>query len=189
MTALRHLLAILLLPAVVTILVPYRILAARPSSLAGWPTSDTLPLAASLAGVAVIASGLAFVGRTIRQFATEGRGTLAPWDPPKHLVLTGGYRHVRNPMISGVVLILLGEALAFRSVGLLWWAAGFWVLNATYIPLLEEPLLERRFGEEYRLYKEHVPRWVPRRTAWTPPWAREGDADGAIRLQRTPHPP
>ena len=163
MTALRHLLAILLLPVTVTLVVPYSILSSRPF--------PPLSLAAVLLGAGVIGCGLALVFVTIRQFATLGRGTLAPWDPPRHLVVAGVYRHVRNPMISGVVLILLGEALAFRSTALLEWALGFLALNMTYIPLLEEPLLERRFGDEYRQYKRHVPRWIPRRTAWTPPWA------------------
>jgi len=164
----RNFLSILLLPAVVTLAVPYWILSRRPADLAGWLSPATL--AALLAGAAVVGLGLLLVGGTIRRFATEGRGTLAPWDPPRHLVVSGVYRRVRNPMISGVILILLGEALALRSTPLLEWAAGFWVINAIYIPLLEEPMLEARFGDEYGEYKAHVPRWVPRRTAWTPPW-------------------
>ncbi len=161
MTALRHMLSILLLPATVTLVASYSILSSR--------TSHPLSLAAVLLGVAVIGCGLMLVFITIHQFATVGRGTLAPWDPPKHLVVEGVYRHVRNPMISGVVLILLGEALVFLSLGLLEWALGFISLNAIYIPLLEEPMLEGRFGDDYRQYKRYVPRWVPRRTAWTPP--------------------
>ena len=163
MTVLRHILSILLLPATVTLAVPYVILSSRPF--------PPLSLAAAILGALVIGCGLALVLMTIRQFATVGRGTLAPWDPPRHLVVAGIYRHVRNPMISGVILILLGEALVFRSIGLLQWALGFLVINVIYIPLLEEPMLEGRFGDEYRQYKRHVPRWVPRRTAWMPPWA------------------
>jgi protein-S-isoprenylcysteine O-methyltransferase Ste14 len=163
MTVLRHIVSILLLPATVTLAVPYVILSSRSLPPPGLP--------AAILGALVTGCGLALVAVTIRQFATLGRGTLAPWDPPRHLVVAGVYRHVRNPMISGVVLILLGEALAFRSLGVLEWALGFLALNATYIPLLEEPMLEGRFGDEYRQYKRHVPRWVPRRTAWTPPWA------------------
>lgn len=166
MTVLRHILSILLLPATVTLVVPYLILSARPFP----PWS----LAAALLGAIVILCGLTLVVVTIRFFATLGRGTLAPWDPPKHLVVAGVYRHVRNPMISGVVLILLGEVLGFRSLPLLWWALGFLALNMTYIPLLEEPRLEGRFGDEYRQYKRNVPRWVPRRTAWVPPWGAVG---------------
>jgi protein-S-isoprenylcysteine O-methyltransferase Ste14 len=162
MTILRHILSILLLPVTVTIAVPYYILSSRPFHL--------LSLAAALLGAIVILCGLALVLVTIQYFATLGRGTLAPWDPPRHLVVAGVYRHVRNPMISGVVLILFGETLVFLSRGLLNWALGFLVVNLIYIPLLEEPMLEGRFGDEYRQYKRHVPRWVPRRTAWTPPW-------------------
>ncbi|MEA2604806.1 MAG: hypothetical protein QOF89_5798 [Acidobacteriota bacterium] len=168
MTALRHILSILLLPATVTLVVPAFILSGRSADPVAWVPANPLSLAA---GVGVIGCGLALVFVTIRQFATVGHGTLAPWDPPKHLVVEGVYRHVRNPMISGVVLILIGEVLIFRSAGLFRWALGFLVVNLTYIPLLEEPVLERRFGDEYRQYKQHVPRWIPRRTAWTPPWA------------------
>ncbi|PYQ57317.1 MAG: isoprenylcysteine carboxylmethyltransferase family protein [Acidobacteria bacterium] len=163
MTVLRHILSILLLPVTVTLVVPYVLLSLRPFS--------SLSLAAAFPGAGVILCGLALVFVTIRYFATLGRGTLAPWDPPKHLVVAGVYRHVRNPMISGVMPILFGEALGLRSVPLLEWALGFLALNMTYIPLLEEPMLEGRFGDEYRQYKRHVPRWVPRRTAWVPPWA------------------
>lgn len=166
MTLLRHLLSILLLPATVTLVVPYYILSPRPF--------PSLSLAAVLPGALVILCGLALVFVTVRYFATLGRGTLAPWDPPRHLVVAGVYRHVRNPMISGVILILFGEALVFLSRGLLNWALGFLVINFIYIPLLEEPMLEGRFGDEYRQYKRHVPRWVPRRTAWVPPWGAVG---------------
>lgn len=163
----RHALSILLLPAVVTVVVPYLI-----ASSGGRPAASPLGTAAAATGVGLIALGLTLVCATVRQFATVGRGTLAPWDPPRHLVVEGVYRRVRNPMISGVFLILLGEALALRSAGLLAWSGTFLAVNATYIPLVEERGLERRFGDEYREYKRHVPRWVPRATAWEPPWTR-----------------
>jgi protein-S-isoprenylcysteine O-methyltransferase Ste14 len=120
------------------------------------------------AGACVGVAGLALVCATVWQFATAGRGTLAPWDPPRRFVATGLYRHVRNPMITGVLLILLGEAAAFRSAGVLEWAGVFFCINAIYIPLLEEPGLERRFGDEYRAYRAAVPRWIPRLRPWTP---------------------
>jgi protein-S-isoprenylcysteine O-methyltransferase Ste14 len=81
-------------------------------------------------------------------------------------VVRGPYRHVRNPMISGVLLVLLGEALVLRSRLHLTWACTFFAINAVYIPLLEEPDLEARFGESYREYRRHVPRLVPRLTPW-----------------------
>ena len=168
-TALRHILSILLLPTTVAIVVPCLILSSRPTGSGAWPASTPLGLVSILAGIGVIATGLGLICTTVWQFATRGRGTLAPWDPPQRLVVAGVYRYVRNPMISGVVLVLLGEALVTRSGAVLEWAVGFFALNAIYIPLLEEWGLERRFGDAYREYKAHVPRWVPRATAWEPP--------------------
>ena len=166
MIVLRHILSILLLPTVMAGVVPYLIVSSRP--FPAWP-GDGLGIAAVIGGVCVLALGLGLVCTTVWQFATVGRGTLAPWDPPKHFVVTGLYRHVRNPMMTGVILVLLGEALALRSPGVLEWAGTFAVINAIYIPLLEEPMLEARFGEEYREYKRNVRRWVPRLRAWEPP--------------------
>ena len=94
-------------------------------------------------------------------FATEGRGTLTPWDPPGRLVVRGPYRFVRNPMISSVLLIIIAEALYFRSPAITIGAAAFFLINAIYLPLVEERGLERRFGEEYRAYKHKVPRLIP----------------------------
>lgn len=104
----------------------------------------------------------------IRRFSTEGEGTLAPWDPSRRLVVQGTYRDVRNPMISGVLSILAGEAIFSGSLPILKWFALFAVLNAIYIPLIEEPRLVGRFGHDYLAYKENVPRWVPRFTPWSP---------------------
>jgi protein-S-isoprenylcysteine O-methyltransferase Ste14 len=81
-------------------------------------------------------------------------------------VARGPYRFVRNPMISGVILLLLGEACALLSAPHAAWAAGFAIVNLIYIPLVEEPQLERRFGEPYREYCRHVGRFVPRLRPW-----------------------
>ena len=123
-------------------------------------------LALQAAGVAVLAAGLVLFVASLRRFATEGQGTLAPWDPPRELVVRGPYRYVRNPMISGVLLVLLGEALVLRSRPHFLWACTFFAINAVYIPLLEEPDLEERFGEPYREYRRHVPRLLPRLSPW-----------------------
>lgn len=100
--------------------------------------------------------------------ATVGRGTLAPWDPTSRLVVRGPYRHVRNPMISGVLLVLLGEAAFLGSLPVLAWFAAVLAVNAVYFPLVEEPGLSRRFGEDYERYRANVPRWVPRLRPWEP---------------------
>ena len=122
-----------------------------------------------LAGLALVAAGLAMWTWTVRLFARVGRGTLAPWDPTRKLVVEGPYRHVRNPMISAVLGTLLGEAALLGSPGIAVWAAVFAVINTAYFVLSEEPGLERRFGEPYAEYKRHVPRWIPRRAPYLIP--------------------
>ena len=95
-----------------------------------------------------------------------GQGTPTPWDPTKKLVVAGPYSHVRNPMITGAFLILLGEANLLHSWTTAAWLGVFLVSNLIYLPLVEEKELEERFGGEYRDYKEHVPRWIPRLRPW-----------------------
>lgn len=115
------------------------------------------------------ASGLAFAVWTARLFRTIGDGTPAPWAPPRRLVVRGPYRHVRNPMITSVLVMLGAESLFFGSWHLAGWMLVFLLGNAVYLPLVEEPALERRFGDHYRLYKANVPRWMPRWRAWDGP--------------------
>lgn len=122
----------------------------------------------TLTGCLVIASGLVIMTLTIYRFATIGQGTLAPWSPTKKLVISGLYRYVRNPMILGVFIILIGESLALLSVRILEWAVIFLLINTTYFLVYEEPGLEERFGDEYLEYKKHVRRWIPRLTPYIP---------------------
>ncbi len=120
-------------------------------------------------GILFAAIGLTFAAWTVRLFLRAGEGTPAPWDPPKRLVVRGPYRHVRNPMITSVLFMLGAESLFFGSWHLAGWTLIFLAINAIYFPLMEEPGLERRFGEEYRQYKANVPRWIPRLRAWDAP--------------------
>jgi protein-S-isoprenylcysteine O-methyltransferase Ste14 len=122
----------------------------------------------SLLGAALIALGVGLMAQTIALFASVGHGTLAPWDPTSRLVVRGPYRRVRNPMISGVLCIRMGEALLFGSTALLAWWALFLAVNAVWFPLVEEPGLRRRFGADYEAYRAAVPRWLPRLRPWTP---------------------
>jgi protein-S-isoprenylcysteine O-methyltransferase Ste14 len=119
-----------------------------------------------LIGIVAIGLGLALFIASLRRFAAEGQGTLAPWDPPRRLVVRGPYRRVRNPMISGVIFVLAGEAALLRSMPHLEWALTFVAINLIYIPLLEEPMLGARFGADYERYRAHVPRFLPRWRAW-----------------------
>ncbi|MGH3042562.1 MAG: methyltransferase family protein [Gaiellaceae bacterium] len=177
MSVWRHLRAIGLLPVMVTVVVP---------ALVVWRSGargPSRPLA--IVGISLIVFGLALVAWTVALFARVSRGTLAPWDPTSRLVVSGPYRHVRNPMISGVLAILLGEAALFASVPLLLWLAAVFAANAVYFPLVEEPGLRRRFGEEYDAYRANVPRWLPRVRPGSlklPPW---NSGAGPARTTRT----
>ena len=111
--------------------------------------------------------GLYTLSKTILYFARIGKGTLAPWAPTQQLVVEGVYRYVRNPMILGVVLTLLGEAFIFGSILLFMCFGLFWIVNHLWFVFWEEPDLERRFGSKYQHYKANVPRWIPRRHPWT----------------------
>jgi protein-S-isoprenylcysteine O-methyltransferase Ste14 len=161
---LRHLLAIAMLPFSVTVLVPLWIARAnqlelsRPTTPAAW--------AAVIAGILVSGIGLFFFAYSLHEFATRGKGTLAPWDAPSRLVVRGPYRYVRNPMITGVLFILFGEALLLQSPPHFVWALVFLAMNALYIPLVEEPQLRRRFGQDYIEYCRKVPRILPRRSPY-----------------------
>jgi protein-S-isoprenylcysteine O-methyltransferase Ste14 len=158
----RHVLSILLLPFLVVVIVPYGLLTALAAGDTRWADGSLLVWLPRAAGAVLLVAGLALFGWCVTLFVTVGRGTLAPWDPTRHLVAVGAYRYVRNPMISGVALMLLGQALLWGSGALAIWAGAFVLINHVYFVLSEEPGLERRFGEKYRLYKANVPRWIPR---------------------------
>ena len=161
----RSILSVLLLPVMVTGALPAYLLSTRGYAIgAGLPMPLNLVVAAI--GLAVYATGLFVAGGSMTRFFRDGDGTLAPWDPPRKLVVRGMYRYVRNPMISGVLGLLLGEAIFFGSMPILEWFVFFAVLNAVYMPLREEPGLVARFGDDYLEYKRHVPRWIPRLTPW-----------------------
>ena len=114
-------------------------------------------------GVPLIVFGAVVLARCIWEFAATGGGTLAPVDPPKRLVVRGLYRYVRNPMYVGVSLILLGEAIVFWSLGLLVYAATYFVLVNIFVMAYEEPALRKQFGQSYVRYCRRVDRWLPRR--------------------------
>jgi protein-S-isoprenylcysteine O-methyltransferase Ste14 len=164
---LRWLVAVLALPFMVVVVVPSSILwLSRGRDWAGClpdPGGVRFWLAIFLGSV-----GLGLALWTCSLFFRFGEGTAAPWDPPRRFVVRGPYRHVRNPMISGVILVLCAEATSFASLALAGWLCAFAVANMLYIPLVEENGLSRRFGEDYESYRRNVPRWFPRLSAWEP---------------------
>ena len=118
-------------------------------------------------GCTLLIFGLSLAFWTMRLFATKGQGTAAPWNPPKNLVVEGPYRHVRNPMITSVLVMLISEAILLSSYVILALFVIFWLLNTIYFPLFEEKDLEKRFGDDYLKYKKNVPAWIPRITPWS----------------------
>ncbi|MCX6144505.1 MAG: isoprenylcysteine carboxylmethyltransferase family protein [Ignavibacteriales bacterium] len=146
----------LILPFIVLVVVPFAI----ESSLVV-VVDIVFVVGALLAGV-----GLVFLATTASMFIRFGRGSLAPWNPTRKLVVSGLYSYVRNPMITGVLTALLGETLIFHSFWIFIWLITFFIINSIYFVLLEEPGLVKRFGEEYLEYKRNVPRWIPRLKPW-----------------------
>jgi protein-S-isoprenylcysteine O-methyltransferase Ste14 len=151
----RSLLWTLLLPGFLGVYVPWRYFGLRSVQL---DVGDPI----HLLGLLVIGLGVVLLAACIFEFARSGRGTLAPVDPPKELVVRGLYRYVRNPMYLSVTAIVLGEALLTRSRALLlYWAV--WFLSANlFVLLYEEPTLRQRFGPSYEAYTQRVGRWLPR---------------------------
>jgi protein-S-isoprenylcysteine O-methyltransferase Ste14 len=118
-----------------------------------------------LAG-ALILLGVAPGIESARRFIYVGRGTLMPVVPTEHLVVSGFYRHVRNPMYTGVLLALVGEAILFESRSLVLYIATVWLVSHFFVCFYEERTLARTYPEEYPRYRQHVPRWLPRLTPW-----------------------
>ncbi|MBZ0284618.1 MAG: isoprenylcysteine carboxylmethyltransferase family protein [Anaerolineae bacterium] len=158
-----------MLPITVTGFIPLLLISTTNTLNTGWGLPPPIHLLPILLGLALIAGGLWLMIMTIRMFITIGKGTLAPWDPTRRLVVVGIYRYVRNPMISGVCAVVLGEAILFGSVPVLIWALIVIAVNLVYIPLSEEPGLRQRFGADYDEYMHNVPRWIPRLSPWIPP--------------------
>ena len=153
---LRALLAFLALPGVVAFAVPLLIAA-----------TDPVRGAIVLPGVAVVLVGCALLLWCVRDFYVAGKGTLAPWDPPRRLVVVGLYRHVRNPMYVAVLTLVAGWAIVFASWRLAVYVAFLAVAFHVRVVWHEEPWLAAQFGETWRRYRAHVRRWWPRLQPWT----------------------
>jgi len=156
----------LVLPFTAVIVIPAPILALTDDFNLGWGLGLSVDILIGIVGFMIIIVGLYLLIYTIRLFSTIGKGTLAPWSPPQKLVVAGPYRYVRHPMISGVLLVILGESTIFGSLVIFSWFALFFVVNVVYFRLSEEPGLVKRFGEDYTHYKNNVPSWIPRLRPW-----------------------
>lgn len=114
------------------------------------------------AGLVVFALGAALAVASVLSFVVIGKGTPAPFDPPRRLVVAGPYRWVRNPMYIGAGLVLLGAAMFYGSIGLALYTIAFWSAAHLFVLFYEEPALRRRFGAEYEEYVRRRRRWMPR---------------------------
>lgn len=119
-----------------------------------------------IAGAVLLLAGIAGLVDSFARFALQGLGTPAPLAPPRHLVVTGLYRYVRNPMYVAVVAAILGQALLLADWRLIPYGAAFWLATHLFVLFYEEPKLARDFGREYADYRAGVPRWIPRITPW-----------------------
>jgi protein-S-isoprenylcysteine O-methyltransferase Ste14 len=151
--AFRSLLFLILIPGTVAGYIPREILRNSGQAIAP-PRTLT-----SLLAAAVLVAGVSVLLRCVWDFFAAGRGTLAPFDPPRRLVVRGLYRFTRNPMYNGVLATLAGEAWLFRSVVLLQYALLMFFIFHLAVIVYEEPVLEAQFGESYRAYRRAVPRW------------------------------
>ena len=142
--------------SVVLVFIPEQILAAtgitRPEEIG----------ALESVGLMLVVLGGAVAIWCILTFAVVGKGTPAPFDPPRKLVAAGPYRVIRNPMYVGAGTALAGAALFYQSAALVAFAAGFLVATHLFVVFYEEPTLERTFGARYADYRNAVPRWVPK---------------------------
>jgi protein-S-isoprenylcysteine O-methyltransferase Ste14 len=117
-------------------------------------------------GAALALAGTLMLVDSFARFALKGLGTPAPIFPPKHLVVDGLYRYVRNPMYVGVVSAILGQALMLASVDLLIYGLVIWLAFHLFVAGYEEPTLRSTFGDDYAEFCKHVRRWIPRLTPW-----------------------
>ena len=156
--ALGSALFFLVAPCVVAGLVPWLI--------TRWHADPGTPRALAVAGVLLVVPAVWLVVSAFVRFVVDGLGTPAPVAPPKHLVVSGVYRHVRNPMYVAVVSAILGQAAIFGSWPLVAYAAAVFAAFATFVALHEQPALRRSFGTEYDEYVANVPAWIPRLSPW-----------------------
>ena len=151
---------LLIAPMTVAGLIPYWITRWRMESSFG-----SLPFL-RIIGVLFILAGVPVLLDSFGRFAIQGLGTPAPVFPTRHLVVKGLYRYVRNPMYVALLLVVTGQALFFGNLRLLEYAAVLWLGFHLFVLAYEEPTLRATFGDEYKTFCAHVPRWIPRVRPW-----------------------
>ena len=153
MTALKSILFLILAPGIVAGYVPLALLRHEPQLESGFFAYLAFPL--WLIGMVILLW-------CFWDFLIKGRGTPAPIDPPKELVATGLYNYVRNPMYVGVLIIIIGHFLWFKTIWMIAYMAVVFLAFHLFVTLYEEPHLKKTFGAAYEDYVRKVPRWIPR---------------------------
>ena len=153
--------SILILPFTVSVVIPLVILVFTYYRFS-WYLDFPLILLPAIFGFILIIFGIYLLIITIKLFHDIGKGTLAPWNPPKELVFIGLYKYIRNPIIGAVLLVLLGEVIITGSIILFSWFIIFLIINIIYFIYSEEPALVKRFGNNYKKYKKTVPMFIPK---------------------------
>jgi len=152
--------------AIFLVIAPGTLAVYVPWYLTQWRFEPALfPIARVIGGI-LIAAGLPILLDSFARFALQGLGTPAPVMPPRHLVVTGFYRYVRNPMYVAVTALIIGQGLLFGSVAVLEYGAIVWAAFFLFVLVYEEPVLGEQFPEQYKRYRANVRRWIPRATAW-----------------------
>jgi protein-S-isoprenylcysteine O-methyltransferase Ste14 len=151
------------------VVAPGTVLGIVPWLITRWELPDVGPGGQILRGVGVLLIGVGLVPlvHVFAQFVKAG-GTPAPVAPTHQLVVTGFNRFVRNPIYVALIVVVLGQALLFGSLGLVAYAVVIWVVTASFARVYEEPTLARQFGREYEVYRHNVRAWIPRLHPWKP---------------------
>jgi protein-S-isoprenylcysteine O-methyltransferase Ste14 len=118
-------------------------------------------------GVLLVAASILVLLESFVRFALQGGGTPAPVAPMRHLVVTGLYRHVRNPMYLAVASAIFGRSMILGSLSLLAYGGLVWFITNLFVLGYEEPTLRKTYGAEYEAFYANVPRWIPRFRPWT----------------------
>ncbi|MEZ6023261.1 MAG: isoprenylcysteine carboxylmethyltransferase family protein [Hyphomonadaceae bacterium] len=145
-----------------------------PGLITGWRQGGDASAPLTIVGALIALASLALLIECFIRFV-RGGGTPAPIAPTERLVLEGSYRFVRNPMYVAVMGLVLGQVLIFASAALIAYAVILWLIFHVFVLGYEEPRLILQYGQAYLDYRDHVRRWIPRLTPWTPEPTDEAD--------------
>jgi protein-S-isoprenylcysteine O-methyltransferase Ste14 len=174
--------------AIFLVIAPGTLALLIPWSISHWrfesPFEFWFPL--RIVGMLLIAAGLPVLLDSFGRFALQGLGTPAPILPPQRLVVSGLYRHVRNPIYDALVAIICGQGLLFGNATLLGYCAILWAFFHVWVVALEEPGLREKFGADYDRFCANVPRWIPRVRPWNAAtYSGSPDPDSKLRHPRS----